>query len=70
MQNPNCDGAHCVSTSGEVRVLRSGGDSNLILCHACYRHELTWRRERNRELSKDAQFQLPDWESLKVYDAA
>ena len=67
IHNNNCDGAHCTSETGEVRTLPAGGDSNIILCEACFRHELAFRRERNRELSKDCAFDLPDWESLKVY---
>lgn len=67
--NDYCDGAHCVSKIGEVRVLPTGVDSNAILCRACYTHEMKFRRERNYVLGKDAQFQLPTWESLKVYGA-
>lgn len=65
--NPNCDGDHCGKTSGEVRVLPTGGDSNAILCRVCYWFELAFRKERNRELDRDAQFDLPAWSSLKVY---
>lgn len=69
MQNNNCDGStsnRCLPL-GEVRVLPSGGNSNIILCFNCYRHEIAWRKERNKELSKDCQFKLPKWEDLKVY---
>ena len=54
-------------TSGTVRVMPAGGDSNLILCRACWQRELTYRRERNRELGEDFQFSLPAWETAKVY---
>lgn len=64
--NPNCDGAHCTSTSGEVRVLPSGG-SNLILCRSCYMHEMHFRKDRNEYLSDIAQFPIPAWETLKPY---
>lgn len=67
VQNPMCDGAHCITGLGQVRVLPTGGDGNAILCRACFNHELAFRRDRNRELSKDCQFQLPAWETLKVY---
>jgi len=63
--NPNCDGNHCRQANGEVRVLPSGGDSNLILCLECFCHEMDWRKERNRERA----FRIPTWNSLKVYDA-
>jgi hypothetical protein len=66
--NPNCDGGKCDSSVGEVRVLPTGGDGNAILCRSCHRHELSWRRDRNRELGDFAKFDLPTWESLKVYD--
>jgi hypothetical protein len=67
IHNPNCDGSHCQSETGEVRVLPLGGGANLILCVACHAHEIAWRRERNRELSKDAAYALPAWAELEVY---
>lgn len=66
--NPNCDGAKCVFQHGQVRKLPTGGSSNAILCRACFERELVWRRERNRELEKSAQFDLPKWEELEVYE--
>lgn len=70
MNNPNCDGSGPCIMAGEVRVLPTGGDSNAILCKLCFNREIAFRKERNRELSKDCQFQLPAWDSLKVYGAA
>ena len=67
MTNPNCDGSGPCILSGQVRVLPTGGDSNGILCLLCYRREIAWRKSRNAELGKDAQFQLPKWESLRIY---
>lgn len=67
MQHPNCDGGVCLSLKGEIRVLPSGGDSNLILCRSCFFHEIAFRKERNKELSADCRFDLPKWEDLKVY---
>lgn len=67
--NPNCDGSG-PHTLGEVRVLPLGtipDHGNLILCHACYMRELRYRIERNRELSKDCQYRLPAWETMKPY---
>lgn len=66
MNNPNCDGSGPCHP-GLVRVLPTGGDSNGILCLYCYRREIEFRKQRNRELSKDCQFKLPAWLSLRVY---
>ena len=67
--NANCDGGGpCLP--GEVRVLPTGGDGNAILCARCYRREMTFRRDRNRDLDKDAQFDIPAWKDLKVYDVS
>ena len=68
MHNPNCDGSHCLSPSGQVRVLPYGGAGNLILCRICFFHEIRFRQLRNRDLSKDSQFALPTWDSLKIYE--
>lgn len=67
VHNPNCDGSHCHNEAGEVRALPYGGGGNLILCRACFDHEITFRHERNRELSEEAKFDLPPWQSLNVY---
>jgi hypothetical protein len=67
IHNPNCDGAHCTKEYGTVRKLPAGGGANLILCRDCFAHEWEYRRERNRELSPDAQFDLPMWKDLEVY---
>lgn len=69
-KNNMCDNDKCRSETGEVRVLPLAGDGNLILCRACYDHEMRWRRERNLALADDCKFDLPAWESLKVYEAA
>jgi hypothetical protein len=65
--NYNCCGAG-PHTPGEVRVMPSGGDSNLILCLSCWTRENQYRRNRNRELGTFAQYRIPSWESAKVYD--
>ena len=65
--NWNCCGSG-PHTGGEVRVLPYSRDGNLILCYACYQRELNWRRMRNRELGADAQYRLPDWISLEIYN--
>ena len=69
MKNPNCDGSGpCNETYRQVRVLPTGGDSNAILCLSCFAREMIYRRERNKELSKDCQFELPKWNELKIYE--
>lgn len=70
MQNPNCDwcGDNTCSSNPEVRVLPVGGDGNAICCWRHYGAEIAFRRERNKELSKDCQFDLPKWNDLKVYE--
>lgn len=67
MNNPNCDGGHCKTSRGQVRVLPTGGDSNAILCFACYLNEIAFRKDRNRELAEENRFDLPAWLDLKVY---
>jgi len=66
MQN-NCDGSG-PHASGEVRVMPTGGDGNLILCRHCWNREVEYRRDRNKALGDFAKFALPTWESGKVYE--
>ena len=66
--NPNCDGQRCKINKGEVRILPAGGDSNIILCRHCFEYEMKWRYERNKELSYACRFDIPKWESLKIYE--
>lgn len=68
MQN-NCDGSG-PHTNGEVRLLPTGGDGNLILCRSCWHRELEFRKQRNRMLGDFAQFTLPVWEDGKIYETA
>jgi len=65
--NPNCDGARCALSTGEVRVLPLGGQGNLILCRGCFEREMSYRRERNKDLAPDVRFKIPSWETLEVY---
>ena len=65
--NSMCDGSHCKCSDGEVRLLPYGGGGNMIYCHACYLHEMSYRRQRNRDLGDPNAFQLPKWEDLEVY---
>ncbi len=66
-QNWNCDGDHYEHELGQIRVLPSGGNSNMLLCFSCWKHEINWRKGRNRELGKENQFKLPAWHELEVY---
>ena len=63
--NNRCGGGHCQNAEGEVRWLPTGGDSNAILCRACFEHEMNYRRDRNRELAPECAYALPRWEDLK-----
>jgi len=69
-QNPNCDGSHCRSKTGEVRKLPTGGSSgsNIIYCRACYEHEMAYRRDRNASVVGIIPYPLPKWEDLEVYE--
>lgn len=66
MQNHNCDGGG-PHKGKQIRVFPAG-DSNYLLCRACFNREIAFRKERNRELSPDCAFKLPTWDSLKVYE--
>lgn len=68
MKNWNCDNDKCKDPNGEVRILPIGGDGNLILCRVCYEHEMAFRKDRNRQLASQNQFDLPAWEDLSVYE--
>ena len=71
MNNPMCDGSGPCSP-GEVRVLPIGSipdHGNMILCSQCFWREIVWRTARNRELSKDCAFKLPQWADCAVYGA-
>jgi hypothetical protein len=63
--NPYCCGYHCTSETEEVRVLPYGGGDNVILCNACFRYELNYRRD---EIRRGRQFELPAWSDLELYD--
>ena len=69
-QNPNCDGGHCITDTGTVRVLPLAGHGNLHLCYACWMYEMQWRTQRNRELAEDVRYPIPDWLTLKPKEVA
>ena len=52
----------------ELRVLPSGGDSNILCSKRGYLREIAYRKERNNSLGSFALFKLPAWEDLAVYD--
>ena len=57
-------------SGSEVRLLPHSNTSlhgNDILCRACFNREIAYRRERNRDLGKFAQYDLPAWEDCEVY---
>lgn len=65
--NPNCDGDHCRSATGEVRVYPIGGAGNAILCRACFAAENRYRYERGRETGEPENWPQVAWETAKVY---
>ena len=66
--NAMCDGSG-PHDPGRVRLLPGAipDHGNMILCRCCFERELAWRRERNRELSKDCAFKLPGWLECAIY---
>lgn len=52
----------------EIRVLPTGGDSNILCSKRGYFREIAYRKERNLELGDSFKFKLPAWEDLKIYD--
>ena len=68
-KNNNCDNNKYKSNNGEVRVLPSGGDSNLILCKSCFDFEINYRLSRNIQSATPTNvFEILKWEDLKVYE--
>ena len=65
-QNNMCDGAGPCS-KGEVRVLPYAEAGNLIVCKSCFNREMIFRRQRNFELGKDCQYDVPKWADLEIY---
>lgn len=56
-------------TVTEARVLPAGGAGNIICGIKGYKQEMQFRRECNKNLNDRAKFDLPSWESLRVYFA-
>ena len=70
MFNPMCNGGHCRTTTGEVRLYPLGGGGNLILCQACWAFENQYRRERAQEHGDPANWPILNWDTAEVYDGA
>lgn len=68
--NPNCDGDHCQTERGQVRVYPLGGSGNLILCAACWAQENRYRRERGQETRNPTDWPQVNWIEAEVYDGA
>ena len=68
MDNSNCCGSG-PHAPGTVKLMPSGGDSNLILCRHCWHREIAHRSSRNLELGVWAHYELPTWYSGKEYEA-
>jgi hypothetical protein len=66
VKNNNCDGSGPCHP-GAVRLLPTGNMSNAIYCRYCFEREMSWRKERNRDLGHAYQFKLPEWDSLNIY---
>ena len=60
MTNYACDGA-CNRNNITVRRLDIGGGGGVFLCHFCWIHEMEWRKDRNKELEKQNQFDILAW---------
>lgn len=50
-----------------VRVIPLPGDANILAGLRGFRKEMNFRRERNKQLSKEAQFPIYNWEDLEIY---
>ena len=68
MKNPNCDNGKCLSATGQVRVLPTGGGGNAILCQSCFNHEMNFRKELNKERKIFVDFDIVRWKDLTVYN--
>lgn len=51
----------------EARVLPIGGGGNIICGRVGYEQEMKHRRFLNARNGLDSQWDLPSWDSLKVY---
>lgn len=81
IHNNMCDGDHCTSEQGEVRVYPLGAGGNLILCQACWAHENRYRYQRAYDHNGDRKIDISgsegqklwpqeNWYEAKVYESA
>lgn len=70
IHNPNCDGSHCRSEGGIVKVFPLGGGGNLILCSACWAHENNYRLARGYETKNKANWPTVNWKDAETYEGA
>jgi len=69
-KNNNCDGEHCTSATGEVRLYPLGGGGNLILCRSCAAQENRYRYERGRDTGQPNNWPQVNWYECTVYGGA
>lgn len=62
VDNPMCDKNKCIQANSEVRLLPTGGGANMIICYACFVHEMEYRRSNWKP-----QFEFPNWRELVIY---
>lgn len=50
----------CDKCGRETKVTRlgTGGGGGIFLCRPCWAKEMTWRKMRNKKLSKSARFSI------------
>lgn len=67
-QNQNCDGNHCTSATGEVRMYPLGGGANCLYCFDCWLHENRYRRQRVADGASPAAFPQENWAAAEVWE--
>ena len=67
LHNNYCDGSHCASDTGEVKLYPTGGGGNMILCHACWAHENRYRHIRGVEAKQPENWPQVDWAKAETY---
>jgi len=51
-----CD--NCGKETRVVKLATGGGSSGVFLCRSCWNKEMSWRKQRNKTLSKNAKFSI------------
>lgn len=65
--NTNCDGSHCRTTYGPVKLYPLGAGGNLILCQGCFAHENRYRLERGAETGQPDNWPTVAWSTARIY---